>query len=568
MSYSKPTLHMIGLFHTIPNHHYDHCAFTGKVLRFAKMMQAQGYKVIEYSNGKSISGADEQVQIYTEEEVAEYTKTVDNFMKLATMGTPMWQNFQDRLIPEVAKRIKKYDIVCHPFGTSHSILVSRFPEAYHVETGIGYDTGDFGAFRVFESYAWMHYHQGKDQIKNDKGEVIQQGRRGKFYEWVVPNYYNGNDWEPNYEKGDYILYLGRVFEGKGLEVIKEVSNYFNEKIKIVGMGDPTPFIAPNMEFLGAIVGQKERSDLLRNARVVIMPTLYTEPFGGVAVEAMMCGTPVVTTDYGVFPETIEHGKTGFRCHTLGDFINGIIAAETLDRKYIADRARRLYSTEAVGKMYDRVFKQIYDLKDKGWYTTHSHYIEEPKLIWEQRWWGDCKDTSNEENKQRTYAKHMGLGVDKNIIYFNPPYAMRQKVIDIGGGPVSMLLKMAENEVRDCKVYDPSTYPEWTVERYKDHGIQYIKKGGEEVDERGYDEVWIYNCLQHTQDPALIIANAKRAAKRLRIFEWIDMPQEVGHPHILTQENLEKWIGQAGNVKYINENGATGKCFYGVFEFKN
>jgi glycosyltransferase involved in cell wall biosynthesis len=567
MSYFKPTLHMIGLFHTIPNHHYDHCAFTGKVLRFAKMMQAQGYKVIEYSNGKSISGADEQVQIYTEEEVAEYTKTVDNFMKLAAMGTPMWQNFQDRLVPELAKRIKKYDIVCHPFGTSHSILVSRFPEAYHVETGIGYDTGDFGAFRVFESYAWMHYHQGKDQIKNDKGEVIQQGRRGKFYEWVVPNYYNGNDWEPNYEKGDYILYLGRIFEGKGLYVIQEISKHFKEKIKIVGMGDPTPFQAPNMEFLGPIVGQKERSDLLRNARVVIMPTLYTEPFGGVAVEAMMCGTPVVTTDYGVFPETIEHGKTGFRCHTLGDFLAGIVAAETLDRRYIADRARRLYSTEAVGKQYDIIFKQISELQGPGWYSLESHYIKEPALIWEQRWWGDCKDTREEEEKQKAYAKFMGLGVDKNAIYFNPPYVMRQKVIDIGGGPVSMLLKMAEGEIRDCKVYDPSSYPEWTMERYKEHGIEYIKKGGEEVNEKGYDEVWIYNCLQHTQDPEKIIQNAKRAGKRLRIFEWL-APSGIGHPQALTKENLDKWIGQKGNVVYLNEGLLYGSAYYGVFEFKN
>jgi hypothetical protein len=554
---------MIGLFHTIPNHNYDHCAFTGKVLRFAKMMQAQGYKVIEYSNGQSLSGADEQVQIYTEQEVAEYTKTVDNFMKLAVMGTPMWQNFQDRLIPEVAKRIKKYDIVCHPFGTAHSVLVSRFPEAYHVETGIGYDTGDFGAFRVFESYAWMHYHQGKDQIKNDKGELVQQGRRGKFYEWVVPNYYNPNDWEPNYGKGDYILYLGRVFEGKGLEVIKEISYHFNEKIKIVGMGDTTPFVAPNMEFLGPIVGQKERSDLLRNARVVIMPTLYTEPFGGVAVEAMMCGTPVVTTDYGVFPETIEHGKTGFRCHTLGDFITGILAAETLDRKYIADRARKLYSTDAVGKMYDVVFKQIYDLKDRGWYTTHSHYIDEPELIWEQRWWGDCKNTSGEEEKQKVYAKYMGLKLnEQNNFIVNG--VNKIKVIDIGGGPVSMMLKTPQ--LLEGKVYDPSTYPDWTIERYKEHNITYAKLGGEQLNEEGYDEVWIYNCLQHTQDPELIIQNAKRAAKTLRIFEWLDTPQEIGHPQVLTQENLEKWIGQKGNVSYINENGATGKCFYGEFKF--
>jgi glycosyltransferase involved in cell wall biosynthesis len=565
MSNSKPTLHMIGLFHTIPNHHYDHCAFTGKVLRFAKMMQAQGYKVIEYSNGESISGADEQVQIYTAAEVAEYTKSVDNFMKLAVVNTPMWQNFEERLLPELRKRVKKYDIICHPFGTAHTILVSKFTEAFHVETGIGYDTGDFGAFRIFESYAWMHYHQGKDDVKDDKGNTIQRGRRGKAYEWVVPNYYNVNDWEPNYNKGDYILFFGRVYEGKGLYVVQEISKHFKEKIKVVGMGDPAPFAAPNMEFLGPVVGQKERSDLLRNARVVIMPTQYTEPFGGVAVEAMLCGTPVVSTDYGAFAETIEHGKTGFRCHTLGDFLAGIVAAETLDRKYISDRARSLYSLEAVGKKYDVIFKQISELQGPGWYSLESHYIEEPPLIWEQRWWGDCTDTKQEEDKQLIYAKYMGLGVKEDKLFFNPPYAMRQKVIDIGGGPVSMLLKMG-SEIMKSKVYDPSTYPDWTIERYKQHDIEYIKKGGEKVDEQGYDEVWIYNCLQHTEDPEKIIQNAKKAGKRLRIFEWL-APSGIGHPQALTKENLDKWIGQEGNVKFMNEGMCYGNAYYGVFDFK-
>lgn len=150
---NKPTLHLIGIFHTIHNHHYDHCAFTGKALRFPRMMQKYGYKVVEYSNEGSESGADEIIQILSKEEVANFTATVDNFMKLATIGTPMWQMFNDRLVNEIKNRVKPGDIVCHPFGISHSSLVQELPYAFHVETGIGYDTGDFGAFRIFESYA-------------------------------------------------------------------------------------------------------------------------------------------------------------------------------------------------------------------------------------------------------------------------------------------------------------------------------------------------------------------------------------------------------------------------------
>ena len=72
-------------------------------------------------------------------------------------------------------------------------------------------------------------------------------------------------------------------------------------------------------------------------------------------------------------------------------------------------------------------------------------------------------------------------------------------------------------------------------------------------------------MQHSENPKKIIQNAKRAAKVLRIFEWIDIPAHEGHPHMLTQQNLEKWIGQAGKVTELTgQNGCYGKCFYGNF----
>jgi len=550
---NKPTLHLLGTFHTICNHDYDHCAFTGKVLRFAKMLQAQGYDVIEYSNGESISGAKEHVSILSKERVAEHTSKVSDFMLLANLQHPMRLEFEEKLIKEMSKRIKPRDIVCHPFGPTHASLLSVFPDAFHVETGIGYDNEPFGAFRIFESYAWMHYHQGMTK------------RRGLAYEWVVPNYYNKEDWEPNYEKGKYFLFLGRVIEGKGLYVVKEIAAKIKEPIRIYGMGDPTPFVGDNMVFYGPITGQKERSDLLRNAKAVIMPTQFTEPFGGVAVEAMMCGTPVISTNYGAFTETIEQGKTGFRCHTLGDFLTATLAIENLDRKYIADRARALYSTETVGKQYDLVFKQVSDLSFGGWYREISYTIEEPPLLWEQKWWGDCTDTKDEEEKQYVYAKHMGINVSENREYYvdcSEPIS----VLDVGGGPVSMLLKT--KNLKKGTVLDPSTYPEWIMKRYEFNNIDYLQIAGENYCPENvlYDEVWIYNCLQHVQNAEQIIKNIKKITKKLRIFEWIERGACVGHPINLTKSDLENWIGQEGTVTYFQEPYVEGYAFSGVFDF--
>lgn len=183
--------------------------------------------------------------------------------------------------------------------------------------------------------------------------------------------------------------------------------------------------------------------------------------------------------------------------------------------------------------------------------------------WESEWWGNCSNTFGEETKQITYAHRMGL--------INSPYNGRwpeydldgKSVLDIGGGPVSMLLKTRNASVRT--VVDPCTYPEWVHARYMEVGIQYVVAPGEQlIIDHIFDEVWIYNVLQHVQDPALIIANAKRSGKLIRLFEWIDFPAHVGHPHELKADLLREWLGGVGHSEHMNENGCHGLAFYGTF----
>src|SRR5690606_20768103 len=63
-----------------------------------------------------------------------------------------------------------------------------------------------------------------------------------------------------------------------------------------------------------------RAELMGGARAVFVPTPYVEPFGGVSVEAMMCGTPVIATDFGAFAENVVDGVTGYRFRTLGEAV--------------------------------------------------------------------------------------------------------------------------------------------------------------------------------------------------------------------------------------------------------
>ena len=112
----------------------------------------------------------------------------------------------------------------------------------------------------------------------------------------------------------------------------------------------------------------KRTDLYGKAIATFVPTTYIEPFGAVAIESQMAGTPAITTNSGAFPETVEHGRTGFRCRTLDHFLFAAQEAPKLDPQYIHRRAVANYSMNCVRWMYQEYFQMLTDLWGRGWYT--------------------------------------------------------------------------------------------------------------------------------------------------------------------------------------------------------
>ncbi len=157
--------------------------------------------------------------------------------------------------------------------------------------------------------------------------------------------------------------------------------------------------------------------------------------------------------------------------------------------------------------------------------------------WERRWWGDCLNTAEEESKQQAYAEAMGIDFDLG----------GKRVLDVGGGPVSLLLKTSSRGA-DCTVLDPVFYPGWTVGRYNDHGIRVVQLPAEQFRyDGGFDEVWMYNVLQHVDDPCEVLQYTMALAPVVRIFEWVDIPIYQGHLHVITQQMLEEALGVQGEI---------------------
>jgi hypothetical protein len=136
-------------------------------------------------------------------------------------------------------------------------------------------------------------------------------------------------------------------------------------------------------------------------------------------------------------------------------------------------------------------------------------------------------------KQTTYAYEMGV-FDEYGDQFCDIDLGGASIIDIGSGPWSLLLRCYN--AGKLTAVDPIPWPPSVLRRYSAYAIEFIQKGGEDVGDLPMaDEVWIYNCLQHVEDPRLVLENAKKIGRRIRIFEWLNTPVDTFHLHTLTVE---------------------------------
>jgi len=112
-----------------------------------------------------------------------------------------------------------------------------------------------------------------------------------------------------------------------------------------------------------------RRQLMSNAKAAFLPTLYLEPFGGVAVENLLSGTPIITTDWGAFSEYNETGVTGFRCRTMGDFCRAIQDIDKISSEKCREVAMRRFSYDAVAPQYEKFFQDVKNVYEAdGWDT--------------------------------------------------------------------------------------------------------------------------------------------------------------------------------------------------------
>ena len=544
--------HVLGLPHTVSSKEFNACAYTQKVVKFCKMMSARGHYIIHYGHEDSDVICNEHVSVIMNEDWKIAYGDYDwrkNFFKY-DVEDHAYKTFYKNAIEEVGKRKQPLDFILPFWGWGVRPICDAHPDMICVEPGIGYAGGHWARWKIFESYAIYHAYGGMNNV----GYCNQD-----WYEVVIPNYFDLEDFDYSEEKDDYFLFLGRVFSGKGIDVAVQMTEKIGAKLIVAGQNPDNMTFPDHVEYIG-YADVETRRKLLSRAKGFIIGSTYIEPFGGVQVEALLSGTPTITTDWGAFTENNIQGVTGYRCRTFEDFVN---AGKNIDKIKPSDcrKFAEKFLLENVAPMYEKYFQDVLNVHTgKGWYhiendiIDHDHHVD---YEMEKSFWNDCTNTFDEDLKHYIYARYMNIKQD----YYSFDVEGKS-ILDIGGGPTSMLLKTTN--LKKGKVIDPIEYPKWTIERYNSKNIDVLVDIAENANEEGWDEVWIYNCLQHVIDPQKIIENAKKSAKVLRIFEWINIPPHDGHPHCLTKENLDAWIGGSGNTTQLAESNCYGECYYGEF----
>jgi len=119
-----------------------------------------------------------------------------------------------------------------------------------------------------------------------------------------------------------------------------------------------PLLAhPLINFLGEVNDQQKR-ELLCNARALLFPIDWPEPFGLVMIEALACGTPVITRRRGSTPEIIRDGQTGFICETEEDMVAAVHRIGTLNRRACRREFLERFTVTRMAQQYVNVYQAI------------------------------------------------------------------------------------------------------------------------------------------------------------------------------------------------------------------
>ena len=175
--------------------------------------------------------------------------------------------------------------------------------------------------------------------------------------------------------GGFFLCLGRMGQDKGVRTAALVARRAGVPLLIAAKNrepaeheyfehEVRPLLGHGVEYLGE-VGGADKLELLGQARGLLNPIDWPEPFGLVMIEALACGTPVLAFPNGAAPEIVEHGVTGFLCRDESEMQAALNRVDDLDRRACRRAVERSFSTDRMVRQHLALFSRFVSGRSEG-----------------------------------------------------------------------------------------------------------------------------------------------------------------------------------------------------------
>jgi glycosyltransferase involved in cell wall biosynthesis len=173
---------------------------------------------------------------------------------------------------------------------------------------------------------------------------------------------------PTQPRGDYVAFLGRISPEKRPDRAILMARALGIPLKIAAKVDRAdeayfrttikPLLdGPGVEFIGEI-NERQKTQFLGNAKALLFPVDWPEPFGLSMIEAMACGTPVLAFRCGSVPEIVDEGVTGAIVETIEEAIAALPRVIALDRNKVRQRFEQRFSATRMAKDYVGVYRSL------------------------------------------------------------------------------------------------------------------------------------------------------------------------------------------------------------------
>jgi len=366
--FNKMRFHVLTPPHNICNLDYTACAYQMKAYKFCKMMTERGHEVILYGVEGMDTQATEQVTTVSREVYDRVYGQHDYHSKFFKydINDEVYQTYFKNTIEEIEKRKQKNDFILPFWGVGNRPICDAHPDLITVEPGIGYAGGHWARWKVFESYAIFHAYKGLTAV----GSCNMDN-----YDVVINNYFDPDDFYYQPKKADYLLFIGRIYGGKGLHIAIQVAKATGHRLVIAGQGSLAEAgyaeLPDHCDYIG-YADRETRKTIMAGARAIIVASQYLEPFGGTQVESLFSGTPIITSDWGAMAELNQHGVTGYRCRTFEQYCWAVRNIDRIDPAVCRSYALNNFSLEAIAPKYEEYFQSVLDVyTGQGWYQEHG-----------------------------------------------------------------------------------------------------------------------------------------------------------------------------------------------------